>query len=125
MHTKFRDYEVIEKLIYLYFDAVCGADVSALKTLFHDDASMFGDLGGMILAGSPEPFFEDIASKPSMRKQGIDCRATLSHLEVTGRVATATLCVDNFYGEMSVKDHFHLLKDGSDWHIVCKTFTTV
>lgn len=125
MRWKFADVEMVEKLIYQYFDAVYRADIDVLRTIFHKKAAMYGDLDGMLLAGTPEPFLEDLLSGPSMQTQNIVCRAMITYLEVSGSVASVTLLVDNYYGQTNVRDHFHLMRENDEWKIVCKTFTTL
>lgn len=125
MRKDFLETEAVRQVMEIYFDAVYRADIDTLKTLFHEKAAMYGYLGPNMLAGTPQPFLDDIGGKPSMLVQGIDCRCVIRHLTVTGRIASVTLLVDGFYGVACVEDQFHLLKDGDEWKIVCKTFTTV
>ena len=121
----FTDYERIERLLRRYFAAVGDADVETLKTIFHPQASMFGYLGADAVLGTPEIFYADLSSKPSMHSQGIDCRMVIREIRVCGNVAQASLFVDNFFGAFQIEDFFHLLKVDGEWRILCKTFTTL
>lgn len=125
MNQQFLETEAVKKLLERYFDAVYRADVDELKAIFHPEASMNGFLGDTMLVGSPEPFFADLSSKPSMAQEKTDCRAVITSIRVTGGVAEATLFVDNFFGAACIEDHFHLLKADGQWRILCKTFTTL
>lgn len=125
MQPGFLDCEAVKDLFAQYFDAVYRADVAKLRTLFHPQAAMYGYLGPQLLAGTPEPFFADLASKPSMAENRDDCRCVTRHISVTGNIAEATLLVDGFYGAACIEDHFHLVKENGAWKIVCKTFTTI
>lgn len=125
MKQLFMEHEAIKKLIDEYFEAVYRADVAKLKTIFHEKAAMYGCLGPNILAGTPEPFYMDLDSQPSMQETNTDCRAIIKSLKVFGHIATVTLLVDGFYGSATVQDEFHLLKENEEWKIVCKTFTTI
>lgn len=125
MNSNFVETEAIKNLLDRYGDAVYSADIDALKTIFHEKASMNGYLGPDMLIGTPEMFFADLGSKPSMKEQKDDFRCVLTDLRVTGSIAEATLFVDNFYGAACIEDHFHLIKDNGEWKIVCKTFTTL
>lgn len=120
----FQDYEAIKELLDRYFEAVGKADVDTLKTIFHENASMYGYLGPDAVIGTPEIFYADISSKPSMKEQGIDCRCVVKRIEIQENIADAIITVDNFYGAARVEDHFHLLKLDGKWRILCKTFTT-
>lgn len=121
----FTDYEKIEALLRRYFDAVGGADIGTLKTIFHEKASMNGYLGADAVIGTPEIFYADLSSKPSMKEQGIDCRMVIRSIQVCGNIAQASIFVDNFFGAFQIEDYFHLLKVDGEWRILCKTFTTL
>ena len=121
----FQDYKEIETLLGDYFAAVSAADIGTLKTIFHENASMYGSLGNDAVIGTPEIFFSDLAGKPSMKSQGVDCRMVIKNISVCGRTAQASIFVDNFFGAFQIKDFFHLLKLDGKWRILCKTFTTL
>lgn len=125
MSKEFTKVKAIETLLKDYFQAVYKADVTTLKTIFHTNASMYGYLGDNAVVGTPEIFFADLLSKPSMEASAIECNCVIDSIQVEGSVATATIYVDNFYGVANVKDAFHLLEEAGQWHIVCKTFTTL
>lgn len=125
MTAEFDSAQQIKALIEQYFVAVCQADVPRLKSIFHDQAAMYGYLGDLALAGTPEPFYGDLSSKPSMAQEGINCTYVLLNLQVTGSIAAATILVDNFFGAVTVEDQFHLMRVDGRWRIVCKTFTTL
>ena len=125
MNLHYSDVEQIKNLLDNYFEAVKHADIESLKTIFWEEAAMYGYLGDACLSGTPEPFFQDLASKPSMAEQGTDCRYVITSIHVTGKIATASIAVDNFFGAAYVEDYFHLVKSDDSWRIVCKTFTTI
>ena len=125
MQQQFLETEAVKKLVERYFRAVYEADIAKLKTIFHEKAAMNGYLGENLLIGTPEPFFADLASKPSMAESKTDCRCVIKHLAVTGQIAEVTLLVDGFYGGACIEDHFHLIKEKNEWKIICKTFTTL
>lgn len=122
--SQFQDYEAVKELLDRYFDAVGRADVEELKTIFHPQAAMYGYLGVDAVLGTPDIFYADLQSKPSMKEQSIDCRCVIKRIEILGSIADAVITVDNFYGAASVEDHFHLVKLDNAWRILCKTFTT-
>lgn len=121
----FQDYEKIELLLQDYFKAVSNADIARLKTIFHEKAAMYGYLGDNAVIGTPEIFFADLSSKPSMSSQNIDCRMVIKSISVSGNTAQASILVDNFFGVFQIEDSFHLLKLNGEWRIVCKNFTTL
>lgn len=116
--------KIIEDLLNRYFKAVGEADVDTLKTIFHEKAAMYGYLGEDTVLATPQVFYDDLQSKPSMKESGTDCRCKIVDITVTGNVAAASIYVTNFYGMCDVTDMFHLMKLDGTWRIVCKSFTT-
>lgn len=125
MTEQFLAYEEVKNRIEQYFEAVYQADVERLKDIFHKNAVMSGFLGEMLLCGDPTPFYEDLMSKPSMKESGTECRFIMKSLQVTGNVAFVVLYVDGFYGNTTLEDAFHLIKEQGRWYITSKTFTTL
>lgn len=121
----YSDYKQIKELIDNYFLAVENADTTTLKKIFHEKASMYGYLGDTPVLGTPEIFYADLESKPSMKEQDIHCTMVLKNIDIHNNVATASIFVDNFYGASQVLDLFHLIKLNNEWKIICKTFTTI
>lgn len=121
----FKDYQEIENLIKEYFDAVYNADTEKLKEIFHPGAAMNGYLGDDCVIGTPEIFYADLSSKPSMKSQNTDCQMVIKNIDICGNIANASILVDNFFGFARIQDCFHLLKVEDEWKILCKTFTTL
>jgi hypothetical protein len=108
-----------------YADATYRGDVEALRACFHPQAVKCGRLGEAILAGSPEPFLQDIGSMPSMASTGAPYAAGTTSVEVAGDVASVRVDESGFAGDMAFANWFHLLKrDDGVWRIVSKLFTT-
>jgi ketosteroid isomerase-like protein len=108
-----------------YIDAAYRGDVQALRACFHPSAIMCGYLGDALLAGSPEPFFQDIASMPSMESTGALYVAETTSVEVVGNAASVRIDETGFAGDMAFANWFHLLKDADgSWKIVSKLFTS-
>ena len=108
-----------------YVEAVYAADVETLRELFHPQATMTGYLGDDLLVGTPEPFFLDLGSRPSMAQSGHPYEATISMVEVMGRAATATLVEHGFFGAFSFANFYHLLLIDGDWKILSKNFSGI
>ena len=92
-----------------------------MKAIFHPDALMSGYMMGEYMMGSPEPFFQVVKEHPSPSESGTVYTAEISKVEVTGKVARATLKETNFMG-MNFTDYFHLAKVDKKWMIISKTF---
>lgn len=125
MNTNFVQTQEIKNLLDKYFKAVYEGDVTTLKTIFHENASMFGYLGDDKVIGTPKIFFDDLESKASMKSTNTPCTGIIQNIQVSKNIATATLFVDEFFGICAVKDEFHLMKIEDNWKIMCKTFTTI
>jgi len=108
-----------------YTQAVYKADVGTLRGLFHPAAEMSGYLGDMLLAGSPEPFLEDVGGRPSMEAMGAPYVAEILDIHASARTASLRLEETGFFGTTSFVNYFHLLKVGEDWKIVAKTFESL
>ena len=53
---------------------------------------MYGYLGNDAVIGTPEIFFSDLAGKPSMKSQGVDCRMVIKHKRMRQDRAGLYLC---------------------------------
>lgn len=125
MNEIYKGKKEIVTLLGQYMDAVYQADVERLKEIFHEKASMYGFLGNDAVVGTPEIFYQDLASKPSMKETKTECGYVITDLRITGCTGQAAILVDNFYGAACVEDRFQLLKLDGRWYIMCKTFTTL
>ncbi len=115
----------VRAVLERYVDATYQADVDGLRSTFHPEALMAGYLGDELMVGSPEPFFADIGSNPSMAETGAPYKADIAAVHVAGRVASARVEESGFFGGASFVDYFQLLNVGGDWKIVSKTFQTL
>jgi hypothetical protein len=111
----------VHNVVQAYVDACRTGDVTVLRTLFHPNAVMSGYLAGNRLVGSPDPFFEAVASAPSPASGGADYRSEISEVVVTGKLATATLREQGFLG-MDFTNYFQLLEIDGEWKLVAKLF---
>lgn len=108
-----------------YIDAVYRADVAALRELFHPAAAMCGYLGEALLAGGPEPFFVDLAGRPSMQESGAPYEAAILDVHTTSLTASLRIDEVGFFGDLSFVNYFHLLKVDGEWKIVSKLFQSL
>jgi hypothetical protein len=112
----------VRQVMLRYTEAVYKADVSTLRELFHPAAEMSGYLGDMLIAGTPEPFLEDVGGRPSMEATGAPYTAEILDIYASARTASLRLEETGFFGVTSFVNYFHLLKVGDGWKIVAKTF---
>ncbi|OCN04470.1 hypothetical protein A4S06_02315 [Erysipelotrichaceae bacterium MTC7] len=117
------DAKIITELVDTYMQAVYNGDIETLQTIFYGDAAMYGYLNGYGVMATPQVFYDDINSKPTMKENGDDCQYVITHLQVEGNIASVCMQVEGFYGEATVIDMFHLMKIEGVWKITCKTFS--
>ena len=121
MNEVIDDYDGIARAVQLYIDGGAEGDVSKLKEAFHDDARMFGHVGGHRLDVPIGQFFDMAASGP-MNSAGT-YRARVVSITQVGDAAQAIVAEDGCWGSVSFVDFFSLSRvDGSAWKIVSKTF---
>jgi len=119
------DVSAVRKVMERYIDGNLRADVEALRQSFHPGASMCGFLGDDLLVGTPEPFFADIGSHPSMADTGAPYNAQITSIQVSGRVAGVTLEESGFFGGGRFTNYFGLLNVDGEWSIISKTFASL
>jgi Putative lumazine-binding len=119
------DISAVREVMERYVDANLRADVETLRRAFHPGASMCGFLGENLLVGTPEPFFADIGSRPSMEETGAPYKAEISSIQVSGRIAGVTLEESGFFGGGRFTNYFTLLNVDDDWKIISKTFASL
>ena len=119
------NYMKIQEVLLNYIKGTYESHIPLLRSCFHESAKMTGYLGDTLVDGTPEPFFEDMASGPSMALGKEPYEAEIQFIHTTGRTASAAVHETGFRGNTCLTDYFQLLKleDGS-WKIVSKTFTT-
>lgn len=108
-------------VIQEYVDACAAGSAERLRAIFHDNALMSGYMMGEYLMGSPEPFFQAVENPPPGVDAGGPYRAEITHVEISGPVASITLKEAGFMG-INFTDYFHLAKVNDEWKIISKTF---
>lgn len=122
----YTEIENVKKVIENYIKGSYEANIDLLKEVFHKDAKMSGHMGEEILIGTPEPFFEDLKSRPSMKEAKDDFNAEILSINITEEIASVVVYQTGFFGDGCIEDHFHLMKDENEnWKILSKTFTTL
>jgi hypothetical protein len=118
--TTATDREAITGTVQLYIDGSSTGDVSKLKEAFHEQAWMFGSLGGQRVDIPIAQMFDMVASQPM--NSGGTYSARVTSVEQVGDVATATLEETGCWGAVSFVDIFALARIDGAWKIVNKVF---
>lgn len=108
----------IREAINYYADGMRTGSVEILKQGFHQQAILCGYLSDEMIAAPIEGLYDWVNSNPAPVEtgEGFDC--SILAIEVTGRVAAATVRETSHEG--AVIDYLHLLKDRGRWWIVSK-----
>ncbi len=114
------DREAITSAVQLYVDGASTGDVAKLKEAFHQEAWMFGSLGGQRVDMPIAQMFDMVASQPMNSDGSYSARVT--SVEQVGDVATATLEESGCWGAVSFVDFFALARIDGSWKIVNKVF---
>src|SRR2546425_250776 len=114
------DREAITEVMQLYMDGAANGDVSKLEAAFHEQAWMFGEMGGQRLDMPIKEFFGLAEAQPL--KTDDNFQARLVAVVQTGNAATAVVEEDGAWGTVSFVEYFTLARVDGDWKIVNKTF---
>ena len=104
-----------------YIDACRVGDASRLEAIFHNNAIMSGYSDGGFYFGSPRPFFDEVRDNPSPSTSGSAYAAQISHVEVSGEIASVVMQEQGYFGD-NYTNMFHLVKIDGMWIIVSKVY---
>jgi hypothetical protein len=115
--------EAIATVVRLYTEGAASGDAAKLNEAFHEDARMFGSLGG---TRYDVPIAEMIAMETTSPLNS-DGRYTaqITSIVQAGDVATATVEEDGCWGTVSFTSFLSLVKIDGRWLIVSKVFAHV
>lgn len=108
----------IREAINYYAEGMRTGNVEILQKGFHQQAILCGYLGDDMIAAPIEGLYDWVNANPAPAATGEVFGCSILAIEVTGRVAAATVRETSHEGD--VIDYFHLLKDGARWWIVSK-----
>jgi tetratricopeptide (TPR) repeat protein len=99
-------------------DGMRTGNVETLKRSFHEQAILCGYLDDHLIAGPIAELYAWVDSNPAPAATGVPYECEVLGIDVTGRVATATVRETDHHG--AVIDYFQLLRVGDSWSIVSK-----
>lgn len=114
------DREAIASVVQLYIDGASRGDTEKLKKGFHEEAWMFGSLGGQRFDVPITQMIEMAAAQPLDSDGSYIARIT--SIEQTGDVATATVEETGCWGSVSFVNFLALARIDGAWKIVNKVF---
>jgi non-specific serine/threonine protein kinase len=101
-----------------YIEGMRTHQVDRLQAGFHQVAVLSGYLGDEMIAAPIAALYDWVSANPAPAETGEAFTCSILAIELTGRVATATVRETSHDG--SVIDYFHLLKAEGRWWIVSK-----
>jgi hypothetical protein len=107
----------IAEVIQHYIDGARSGKGDDMKPAFHEDATIFGYVGGDLFAGPIQNLFA--WNDENGAATGLQER--IADIDIVGTVATARLELDNWTGNRYT-DLFTLLKVDGEWKIMNKVF---
>lgn len=115
--TSAADHDQISAVFQKYIDGARSGQSETMRPAFHDDATIFGYVGGRVWGGPIQKFF-DFQDKNGAAKE-IQFRVV--SVDIVKSVAMARLEIDNWTGH-KYADLFTLLKVDGEWKIISKVF---
>jgi hypothetical protein len=117
---KAAEQKAILKVVQLYLDGLSAGDATKLRQAFHEQAWMFGSIGGKRFDESLAQMIEGAESHPA-NTQG-NYRGTVRGIVQIADAAIATVEATGAWGAVSFVDFLSLARIDGSWKIVSKTF---
>ncbi|MDE5828434.1 MAG: nuclear transport factor 2 family protein [Duncaniella sp.] len=118
MRDKIKEYEAVVLAAEKFVKSVAEGDSSHARSLFTDDAVLFGILDGVLEHGSIEQFYHNVDSVGA----GEDFKARIDVLAVEETVAVVRVLEEKWGGRIDFTDFLLLLKLNGEWKCVAKAY---
>ena len=123
MRNEIKEYEAVAKAAEKFVKSVAEgntgpANSEYAKTLFTDDAVLFGILNGNVERGSIEQFYHNVDTVGA----GTEFKARIDVLAVEETVAVVRVLEEGWGGTIDFTDFLLLLKLDGEWKCVAKAY---
>lgn len=118
MRSEIKEYAAIQEAAEKFVKSVAEGNSEYAKTLFTDDAVLFGMLDGVLEHGSIEQFYHNVDTVGA----GDDFNARIDVLAVEESVAVVRVLEEKWGGRIDFTDFLLLLKLGGEWKCVAKAY---
>ncbi|HAB40608.1 MAG TPA: hypothetical protein DCE24_02005 [Porphyromonadaceae bacterium] len=118
MRDQIKEYEAVAKAAENFVRSVAEGDSKYAKTLFTDDAVLFGMLDGVLEHGSIEQFYRNVDTVGA----GDNFKARIDVLAVEETVAVVRVLEEGWGGRIDFTDFLLLLKLNGEWKCVAKAY---
>lgn len=117
MRDNIKEYEAVAKATENFVRSVAEGDSKYAKTLFTEDAVLFGMLDGVLEHGSIEQFYRNVDTVGA----GYNFKARIDVLAVEETVAVVRV-LEEGWGRVDFTDFLLLLKLNGEWKCVAKAY---
>lgn len=118
MRSKLAEYKAVEEAAQKFVRSVAEGNSQYAKTLFTDEAVLFGFLDGKLEHGSIEQFYHNVDTVGA----GDHFKARIDILSIEETVAVVRVLEENWGGRIDFTDYLLLLKIGEEWKCVAKAY---
>ena len=118
MRNEIKEYEAVAKAAEKFVKSVAEGNSEYAKTLFTDDAVLFGILNGTVERGSIGQFYHNVDTVGA----GADFKARIDVLAVEETVAVVRVLEEGWGGSIDFTDFLLLLKLDGEWKCVAKAY---
>ena len=118
MRDKIKEYEAVQEAAMKFVKSVAEGDSTYAKTLFTEDAVLFGILDGVLERGSISQFYHNVDTVGA----GEDFKARIDVLAVEETVAVVRVLEEKWGGRIDFTDFLLLLKLNGEWKCVAKAY---
>jgi len=118
MRSEIKEYSAVQEAAEKFVKSVAEGNSEYAKTLFTDDAVLFGMLDGVLEHGSIEQFYHNVDTVGA----GNDFKARIDVLAVEESVAVVRVLEEKWGGRIDFTDFLLLLKLGGKWKCVAKAY---
>lgn len=118
MRNEIKEYDAVAKAAEKFVKSVAEGNSSYAKTLFTEDAVLFGILDGVPERGSIEQFYHNVDSVGA----GDNFKARIDVLAVEETVAVVRVLEEGWGDRIDFTDYLLLLKLNGEWKCVAKAY---
>lgn len=118
MRDNINEYEAVAKAAEHFVRSVAEGDSKYARTLFTEDAVLFGILDGELERGSIQQFYHNVDTVGA----GDNFKARIDVLAVEETVAVVRVLEEGWGGRIDFTDFLLLLKLNGEWKCVAKAY---
>ena len=118
MRSEIKEYAAVQEAAEKFVKSVAEGNSEYAKTLFTDDAVLFGMRDGVLEHGSIEQFYHNVDTVGA----GEDFKARIDVLAVEESVAVVRVLEEKWGGRIDFTDFLLLLKLNGEWKCVAKAY---